>query len=392
MARTQDGWGAEGISGRVKFLPLAWAGMPKTSFRKNSDSPIITNADAVRVEVIDTPKTRLQKKQARPIKSKLGAVSSRTDIASLLAKLKQARLLMTQQVAVLTSDSTQNDSEHLLLSTTNPEDLARFIRQREIVQSRGLRLDKLLQRESELEDWLKSAVSREERLRLVDAICAYDVEIDSARREMLLMPKDFFADAIIEITELGTSNKHAIELFSIYNRWAKKRGYSVDIIYEPMTETEPVSAAIIGQYAFGYLHLEAGHHRFREQQFNHVVRVNVFPWLDQVENVSFVEQRALKKNGLLGGRIRSRIQVAERDLIIQNERTLIANRTLAASITPAYREDTRIDELVVRRYDRIPFLLRDHLTGISTGRPDAIESDGFHELLCQRIDATYDQE
>jgi hypothetical protein len=30
---------AEGISGRVKFLPLAWAGMPKTSFRKNSDSP-----------------------------------------------------------------------------------------------------------------------------------------------------------------------------------------------------------------------------------------------------------------------------------------------------------------------------------------------------------------
>ncbi|ESS72769.1 hypothetical protein MGMO_45c00010 [Methyloglobulus morosus KoM1] len=27
------------MSGRVKFLPLAWAGMPKTSFRKNSDSP-----------------------------------------------------------------------------------------------------------------------------------------------------------------------------------------------------------------------------------------------------------------------------------------------------------------------------------------------------------------
>jgi hypothetical protein len=26
---------------RVKFLPLAWAGMPKTSFRKNSDSPLV---------------------------------------------------------------------------------------------------------------------------------------------------------------------------------------------------------------------------------------------------------------------------------------------------------------------------------------------------------------
>ena len=44
VARTQGVWGAEGISGRVKFLPLAWAGMPKTSFRKNSDSPTITLA------------------------------------------------------------------------------------------------------------------------------------------------------------------------------------------------------------------------------------------------------------------------------------------------------------------------------------------------------------
>ena len=43
VARTQDVWSAEGISGRVKFLPLAWAGMPKTSFRKNSDSPILPN-------------------------------------------------------------------------------------------------------------------------------------------------------------------------------------------------------------------------------------------------------------------------------------------------------------------------------------------------------------
>jgi hypothetical protein len=33
LHRVYDGSG-EGISGRVKFLPLALAGMPKTSFRK----------------------------------------------------------------------------------------------------------------------------------------------------------------------------------------------------------------------------------------------------------------------------------------------------------------------------------------------------------------------
>jgi hypothetical protein len=30
------------LDGTVKFLLLAWAGMPKTSFRKNSDSPHFT--------------------------------------------------------------------------------------------------------------------------------------------------------------------------------------------------------------------------------------------------------------------------------------------------------------------------------------------------------------
>ena len=35
---TQDGWGAAGTNGRVKFLLLAWVGIPKTSYSKNSDS------------------------------------------------------------------------------------------------------------------------------------------------------------------------------------------------------------------------------------------------------------------------------------------------------------------------------------------------------------------
>jgi uncharacterized protein YukE len=38
VARTQGRLADEGNSGRVKFLPFAWAGTSKTSFRKNSDS------------------------------------------------------------------------------------------------------------------------------------------------------------------------------------------------------------------------------------------------------------------------------------------------------------------------------------------------------------------
>jgi hypothetical protein len=60
-ARTQDVWGAEGISGRVKFLPLAWAGMPKTSFRKNSDSPqplFLPKTTALRLLGTTSPRVR----------------------------------------------------------------------------------------------------------------------------------------------------------------------------------------------------------------------------------------------------------------------------------------------------------------------------------------------
>ncbi|ORU94744.1 MAG: hypothetical protein A6F70_09845 [Cycloclasticus sp. symbiont of Bathymodiolus heckerae] len=62
MTRTNRG--AEGISGRVKFLPLAWAGMPKTSFRKNSDSPLLLLNNIV--TQVKTPQTKYQSTHVSP--------------------------------------------------------------------------------------------------------------------------------------------------------------------------------------------------------------------------------------------------------------------------------------------------------------------------------------
>lgn len=42
---------------------------------------------------------------------------------------------------------------------------------------------------------------------------------------------------------------------------------------------------------------------------------------------------------------------------------------------------------MVRRYDLEPFLVRDFLTGTTTGRADVLHPEHFHELLCARIDA-----
>ena len=38
IERSRTAGAPKALSGRVKFLPIAWAGMPKTIFRKNSDS------------------------------------------------------------------------------------------------------------------------------------------------------------------------------------------------------------------------------------------------------------------------------------------------------------------------------------------------------------------
>ena len=42
---------------------------------------------------------------------------------------------------------------------------------------------------------------------------------------------------------------------------------------------------------------------------------------------------------------------------------------------------------IVRRYDLDAPLMRDVLTGLVSGRPDALAPDRFHALLLARVDA-----
>jgi len=343
---------------------------------------------SVRVQVVDTDETRKRREESRPIKTRLGQLSSSNEIAALLDDFESQQARLVSDVRRSETAHAGGDESGAGHSWQNVEALARVARRREVALSAQRRLDRLRGDASDLSAWLERAVTREEREKLVAALLRYESELRAARRELVLMPEPAVSDALIVIRELAPANENAIALFRTYSGWARRRGYSVDLVCEPLAPHEPIVAAIGGHYAWGYLHLETGHHRFRGSRRNAVVHVRVMGWQDSSQETKFSSQRALKKNGLLGGRVRSRLQVEGLDLVIQNERTLVENRSFAGGIVPSFVAASAEPDNEVRRYDAEPFLLKDYLTGTS-GRADVLAPDNFHDLLSRRVEAKY---
>ena len=52
-----------------------------------------------------------------------------------------------------------------------------------------------------------------------------------------------------------------------------------------------------------------------------------------------------------------------------------------------WAEAPEASDVIVRRYDLQAPLVRDVLTGFSSGRPDAVSPPRLHELLALRVDA-----
>lgn len=100
--------------------------------------------------------------------------------------------------------------------------------------------------------------------RSVEAIAA---RLDKLEFEAMLSGPDDHRDAIVTIHPGagGTESQDwADMLFRMYNRWAERHGFSVDLMdHQPGDEAGLKSAVmeIKGDYAFGYLKAESGVHR-----------------------------------------------------------------------------------------------------------------------------------
>lgn len=345
----------------------------------------------VKVDVIDTPEVVASRAAAQPIRTVLGTVPNRNAIEKLIREQrKQLDELVSQVQAAYPGGLEDKDlDDSHIFQKFDATEMAQHFKRREILQSVTRRMESLDFEQHELEEWFKAAVSREELRQLAAAIHTQALSIESAGRELLTMPKDSYADAIVELVPLTGDLTNAKFLFELYKRWADYRAYSVEMLCEPLNNDEPIAFTVSGGYSFGYLHMESGHHRFRNENRNQVVRVRVARLTDSSRQIAFNSQRALKKNGLLGGRVRSRLQPVGSDLLIQNSKTLADNKLMADSVVASFESLESSGDTLVRRYDQSPYLIKDFLTGTLSSKADITSGDGFHKLLCQRVSEYY---
>jgi len=249
------------------------------------------------------------------------------------------------------------------------------------------RIGRLEAAQSELGLALSSSSEREMLARLAKNITRHAGFVEQAHRELLVIGRSGYGDALIECAPLAHARPMRDLLFETYVAWAEQRNYRMLLIREPMSDDEPLMMAIFGAYAYGYLRGEAGHHRLRIEQDTYTAKVGVAEIIaSTASGVPLSVQKALKQMGQLGHRVRSRVELRNSAFVVQNAGSLAESRELAEAYGPSWIGAAQNPDTIVRRYDQMPFLLKDHLTGTHTGRAEILQPQPFHELLCQRID------
>ncbi len=217
-------------------------------------------------------------------------------------------------------------------------------------------------------------------------------QLTTAERELMSMGPDGKADILTAIAPIGSAANLRDLLFETYRGWAKSADISCNSLRIRSPTPRPCSFPSKGVTHSAIFSTSMGCIGSRDADDHKAVRVMVAPWTHAPAEVAFGNQRALKQVGKFGAKIRAHVEVLSGSgFVLQNAVTIAENRELAREIASSWQRP-RSSDAVVRRYDLEPFLLKDHLTGISSGRRSSLKPAEFHELLCKRVDATRDGE
>jgi peptide chain release factor 2 len=156
----------------------------------------------------------------------------------------------------------------------------------------------------ELEGLLASDPDEEMSRELEAEIASMSEDLEALRLRSLLSGPDDFRDAQLEISA-GAGGTEAQDwaqmLMRMYERWAQRKGYSIEILDQSDGEEAGIKGAVIeikGLYAFGFLKAETGVHRlvrispFDAQARRHTsfASVFVYPVVNEEINIEIRDE------------------------------------------------------------------------------------------------------
>ncbi len=349
-----------------------------------------SNQGSTRVRVLQTEMSRAHNLEHQPVLSADGKAYTLKDARE---KCKQLIMLLDTLCERIGEDALQQQLKQYDQLRCAPDfwsdrDSAyQQISQADQINQTIVRIDRLRDELIEIKSYLAYKQPRHELKLTTNRLHKFEQQLQTAWRELINIGNDGRWDVLLYIQPIGVNPLARDLLFNTYSDWAREQHYQTSLLCEPSNQNDPAGIWIKGPYTYGLLQLEAGIHRVRENDVLSVARVSIAPVTANESNTSISHHEALKQQGVYGGKIRSRLVFeGNPDFILQNNSSLTENRDLAQEVGSSWITDVHSSDDIVRRYTLKPFLVRDPIADISSGKQELLKPALFHQLLCKRID------
>lgn len=349
-----------------------------------------SNQGSTRVRVLQTEESRAYNQEQLPVESVDGKVFTLKDARE---KCKQLAIQLDALCKQIGEDALQQQLkqyDQLRCQPdfwSDPDSAYRQITLADEINQTIVRIDRLRDEVTEINTYLSYKQPRNELKLTTNRLHKFELQLQTAWRELISIGKNGQWDVLLYIQPVGANALARDLLFDTYRDWAREQHYQTFLLCEPENQNDPVGIWIKGSYAYGLLQLEAGIHRVRKEEELSVARVSIAPVTMSESNITITHHEALKQKGVYGGKIRSRLMIeSDPTFILQNDSSLAGNQNLAQEIGPSWINGVHSSDDIVRRYALKPFLIRDPIADISSGKQELLKPPLFHELLCKRID------
>lgn len=371
-------------------LPLAMTIMERAPV-PGSLLRVYMRDDDVAVAILETEETARRREEAKPVRLAGGFKVTQDDVPdrlrkaeSQLATLSAAAGEFTMRQAIAKIDAEREDYNFWQDVVVASGRLALQSRYSDYVQ----RIDRL---RDDLHVLTEASAGLDGRDSLHRWAFDYDRWVRRharVQRQLVVLGEDMDWPALLEFSPVNGKTEDLIFLHRIYADWCAWHGADVDLLCEPLRPVDPILMLVRIPFAYGYLRLENGLHRIRRKDDRTgVVRLKVAPWHEPEEkDKSGITSIVLRNTGLLGGRLRSRVENSGAGVLLQNGKSIFENSDLLDAVVHSLQGAAGGGERVVRRYDLEPFFVRDSLVDSNSGNKKAIGPELFHDLLCARID------